>query len=192
MGLTGGIGSGKSTVARALAARGVPVLDADELARDVVAPGTPTLAAIAARWPQAVPDGRLDRRKLSAIVFAAPEARRELEALTHPAIAALAESRARALAANGHDLAVYEASLLVETGRQHELDGLVVVTAPEAVRVARVVERDKVSEAEARARIAAQLPESAKIAAATHVLVNDSDRAALEPKVDALLRALRE
>jgi len=192
VGLTGGIGSGKSTVARALAARGIAVIDADQLARDVVAPGTPTHGAIAARWPDAIGgDGKVDRRKLGRIVFGDATARRALEALTHPAIAALAQERARELAARGCTLAVYEASLLVETGRHKELDGLVVVTAPAAVRIARVMERDHITEAEARARLTAQLPEEQKVAAATHVLVNDGSEEELSEKIDRLVEALQ-
>jgi dephospho-CoA kinase len=192
VGLTGGIGSGKSTVARLIAARGIPVLDADLLAREATVPGSPALAEIGAIWPETLAlDGRLDRGKLGAAVFADAAARARLEAILHPRIAALADARAAALAAAGHRLAFYEASLLVETGRHRELDGLVVVTAPEPLRIARAMARAaSATEADVRARLAAQLPDEEKVRVATHVIHNDGDLAALAEKVDALVAAL--
>jgi len=188
IGLTGGIGSGKSTVARLIAQRGFPVLDADQLAREITLPGSPALAQIAAAWPDVVTgDGRLDRRRLGAIVFADPSARTRLESITHPRIVALATERAQALAAAGHRLGFYEAALLVETGRYRDLDGLVVVDAPEALRVARVAARDGIPEPDVRARIAAQLPLAEKRRVATQVIENDGDMARLAAQVDALL-----
>lgn len=191
-GLTGGIGSGKSTVARMIAGLGVPVIDADQLAREVVLPGSPALAAIADEWPEAIGmDGSIDRRRLAAIVFADPEARLRLERITHPRIAELCAARAAALARAGHRLAFYEASLLVETGRHADLDGLCVVTAPEEAQVARVVERSGLPPEEARARIAAQLPLADKIKAATHVVDNGGDLAATRAQVERLVAELR-
>lgn len=193
IGLTGGIGSGKSTVARLIAARGIPVIDADQLAREITAPGSPALAEIAALWPQVIgADGHLDRRRLGATVFPDSAARARLEGITHPRIVALATQRAAELARAGHRLAFYEASLLVETGRYRELDGLVVVDAPEELRIARVVARDRVTPAEVRARIAAQLPLAAKRRVATAIIDNDGDPATLAPRVDALLASLSE
>jgi dephospho-CoA kinase len=192
VGLTGGIGTGKSTVAGLFAARGVPVMDADVLARDVVAPGQPATAEIAAAWPDAVAaDGRVDRKRLGAIVFSDPAARARLEAITHPRIQELSRARAAALAAAGHKFALYEASLLVESGRWRDLDGLIVVTASPATQVARVVRRDGVSEDQARARLRAQLPQEDKVRVATHVIDNDGDLAATEAQVDRVLAALR-
>ena len=191
IGLTGGIGSGKSTVARLIAARGIPVIDADQLARDATATGSPALRQIAAAWPDVIgADGRLNRRHLGAKVFADPRERARLEAILHPVIAALAQTRAAELAAKGHPLAFYEASLLVETGRHKEFDGLVVVDAPEAARIARVMTRDRIDEAEVRARMAAQLPMAEKRRVATHVIQNDSDRDDLGTKVEGLLRSI--
>src|SRR6188768_25694 len=184
VGLTGGIGTGKSTVAGLFAERGVPVMDADVLARDVVAPGQPAAADIAA-------DGHIDRKRLGAIVFSDPAARARLEAITHPRIQELSRARAAALAAAGHKFALYEASLLVESGRWRELDGLIVVTASPATQVARVVRRDGVSEDQARARLRAQLPQEDKLRLATHVIDNDGDLAATEAQVDRVLAALR-
>ena len=194
IGLTGGIGSGKSTVARMIAELGVPVLDADALAREVVAPGQPAVAEIVAAWPE-VADGAggIDRKRLAAIVFADPAdpaARLRLEAITHPRIQALGEARARALAAAGHALAFYEASLLVETGRHRDFDGLVVVTCSPERQLARAVARG-LGPAEARARIAAQLPLADKVRVATHVIDNDGDLEKTRAQVQKLVAELR-
>jgi dephospho-CoA kinase len=191
IGLTGGIGTGKSTVARILSARGIPVIDADELARAAVEPGQPALNDLRAAWPDTIAaDGRLDRKALAAIVFADPRARQRLEGILHPRIVALAHQRAAALARAGHAAAFYEASLLVETGRHGDLDGLVVVDAPEDVRIARVVARDGLTPAQVRARIAAQAPMSEKRRLADFVVENGGDVEALEAQVTALLAAL--
>jgi len=192
VGLTGNIGSGKSTVARMFAARGIPVIDADALAREVQAPGQPAHADIAAAWPQVVgPDGKLDRKRLGDIVFADPAALRRLEGFTHPRIQELSRARAAALAAARHDLAIYEATLLVESGRDRELDGLIVVTAAPATQVARVVARDGAREEDVRARLRVQLPQADKVRRATDVVDNDGDLAATEAQVDAIIARLR-
>lgn len=194
VGLTGNIGSGKSTVARLFAARGVPVIDADDLARELREPGQPAHAEIAAAWPEAVsPDGRLDRKRLAAIVFGDPDptARERLEAIMHPRIQDLSRARAAALAKAGHPLAIYEASLLIESGRDKEIDGLIVVTASAATRLARVVARDRAREEDVRARMRAQLPQEDKVRLATHVIDNDGDLAATEAQVDRVLAVLR-
>jgi dephospho-CoA kinase len=193
VGLTGNIGSGKSTVGRMFAARGIPVIDADDLLREVQAPGQPGHAEIAAVWPEVVaPDGAIDRKRLGKIVFADPAARRRLEAITHPRIQTLSRARTAALADAGHDLALYEASLLVESGRHEELDGLIVVTVSPATQLARVLARDGVREEDARARMRAQLPQEDKVRLATHVIDNDGDLAATELQVDRVIRELRQ
>jgi len=192
LGLTGGIGTGKSTVARMFAERGVPVVDADALAREVVAPGLPALADIAAAWHQVLrPDGTLDRQRLGAIVFADPAARLRLEAITHPRIQALAAERLAAQAEAGQRLALYEASLLVESGRWRDFDGLIVVTASEATQMARVRARDGLSQAEAEGRVRAQLPASEKIRLASYLIDNDGGLEATQAAVEDLLRRLR-
>jgi dephospho-CoA kinase len=191
IGLTGGIASGKSTVARLIAERGIPVVDADQLAREAVEPGQPALAEIARLWPEAITDGgRLDRRRLGAIVFADDAARARLETILHPRIAALADARAAALAAQGHRLAFYEASLLVETGRHRDLDGLVVVNASPETQLARAMARDGLGREEAGARIAAQLPLTQKLAAATFVIDNDGDPSHTAAQVNEMIAAL--
>jgi dephospho-CoA kinase len=191
VGLTGGIGSGKSTVADMIRGRGVPVLDADVLAREVVAPGQPAHAEIAAAWPEMIAgDGTIDRARLAAVVFADAEARRRLEAITHPRIQERALALARELAAAGHRLAFYEASLLVESGRHRDFDGLVVVTADEEQQLARVASRDGSSREAALARLRAQLPAPEKRLAATAVIDNSGDRDGTRRQVEALLDEL--
>jgi dephospho-CoA kinase len=192
-GLTGGIGSGKSTVAAMLRELGAPVIDADALAREVVAPGTDGLAEVARAFGPEVLDasGALDRKKLGAIVFADPAARQRLEGITHPRIAAESARRLAALAAAGEHVAFYEAALLVEKGTHAGLAGLVVVSAPEDAQVARVRARDGATEAEARARLAAQLPLAQKLAAATHVIDNGGDRDATRAQVERLWAAVQ-
>src|SRR5512133_3892809 len=157
VGLTGGIASGKTTFAGVLRARGVPVVDADALARAAVAPGAPALAEIARVFGPGVlaADGTLDRKAMAAVVFADPGARRRLEAITHPAVRrAMADETAR-LAAAGHPLAFYDTPLLYEVGLDRQLDSVVVVWAPADVQRARLAARDGLPAADADARLAA-------------------------------------
>ncbi len=193
VGLTGGIASGKSTFAVELRARGVPVVDADALARAAVAPGSAALAEIARELgPDAIgPDGALDRKRVASIVFADAEARRKLEAITHPAIRrAMAEETDR-LSAAGHDLAFYDVPLLYEAGLDRVLDAAVVVWAPREVQRARLVARDGLTPEEADARLAAQLPVDEKAARADFVVENVGAPGELAAKADRLLRDLR-
>jgi dephospho-CoA kinase len=191
LGLTGGIGSGKSTAGCLIAELGVPVLDADQLAREVVEPGRPALAEVAAAWPQAIgPDGRVDRKRLAGIIFADAAQRVRLEAITHPRIQALSDERLAELAVKGHALAVYEASLLVESGRYKDFDGLVVVTASPETQLERILARGDLTEAEAQARIDAQLPLLAKVRVATHLIDNDGDLEATKEQVERLVGSL--
>lgn len=193
VGLTGGIGSGKSTVAALIRDAGIPVLDADQLAREVVLPGEPALAEIASAWPDVIrADGTLDRLKLGTLVFADADARARLQAITHPKIQARAMERVRGLEAEGHRLAVYEASLLVETGRHGDFDALIVVTAPEAVQVERAVARGTLTEVDVRARLGAQLPMADKIKVATYVVDNGGTLERTKAQVDTLVSDLRQ
>lgn len=195
VGLTGGIGSGKSTVAALLRERGVPVIDADEVARDCVTPDGPVLRAIVARFGTEVltTDGSLDRAALAAIVFADPAARQDLEALTHPCIEAGIAAGLAALAASTDppDLVAVEHPLLIEAGRTDEVDVVVVVEAPLADRVARVVAGRGLTQEQVRARIASQVDDVARRAAADHLVRNDGDLSGLALRVDELLLALR-
>ena len=183
VGLTGGIACGKSTVAAILRERGVPVLDLDQVARDVVAPGTPALAEIVARWPAVVRNGALDRKALGAIVFADPEARRALEAITHPRVWEASERWLAERRAEGHPTAVVEAALMVETGSWRRYDHLIVVSCAPEVQLARVMARDGLSRAEADARVRAQMPMAEKERVATMVVRNDAGVAALAAEV---------
>ncbi len=193
VGLTGGIASGKTTFAAALRARGVPVVDADALARAAVAPGSPALAEIARAFGPDVlaADGTLDRRRMADLVFADPDARRRLETITHPAVRrAMAEETAR-LAAAGHELVFYDTPLLFEVGLDRTLDSVVVVWAPPDVQRARLAARDGLGLAEADARLAAQLPIDEKAARADFVVENAGPAPELGAKADRLLADLR-
>ncbi|MFZ9303991.1 MAG: dephospho-CoA kinase [Steroidobacteraceae bacterium] len=185
VGLTGGIASGKTRVAEFFAARGVPVIDSDQIAREIVAPGAPALAAIRERFGEGVmaADGNLDRRALRAIVFADPAARRDLEAITHPAIRArMAELNAQARG----PYVINAIPLLTEGGGRRDLDRVLVVDCPEDLQIARVMARDQVDEAGARAVLAAQASRAARLAIADDVIVNDGDLGALEARVASL------
>lgn len=194
VGLTGGIASGKSTVAEMIGRRGIAVVDADLLAREVVAPGSDGLAEISERFGEAVvrDDGSLDRKKLGAIVFADADARADLNRITHPRIAAASQRELAALAAAGEELAIYEAALIVENGIHRGLDALIVVAVDEDVQVARLTTRDGIDEEAARARITAQLPLADKVAAADYVVDNSGALAETERRVDEVLAALRD
>ena len=185
VGLTGGIGSGKSTAARAFAGLGVPVIDADQLAREVVEPGTPGLEEIVRTFGREVlhDDGTLHRKALAAIVFNDATARVKLNAITHPRIAEAAAKRLVALAEGPSPYVIYEAALIVENGMHRGMAALVVVAAQPDTQLARMMLRDGMTEAEARARLAAQSPLEAKLAVADYVIHNDLDLAALEAQV---------
>jgi dephospho-CoA kinase len=191
-GLTGNIGSGKSTVGRLLAAAGIPVVDADQVAREVVETGRPALREIASRFPGVLlPDGSLDRKALAQRVFADKDEREALNHIIHPRIAEEVSERLAALAAAGHPVAVYEAALIVENGLHAGLDGLVVVVARPEQQVARLRLRDAMSEADARARIAAQLPSAEKVRHATVAIENSGTEAELAAQVDRLAARMR-
>jgi dephospho-CoA kinase len=189
IGLTGGIASGKTSVATMLASRGAAVVDADQLARQVVEPGQPALAELVARFGAAIltPDGRLDRKRLGAIAFADPVARADLGRITHPRIAAASAAAIATWADAGANLVFYEAALLVENRAHTNLSGLIVVSTPPELQQARLVGRDGMSADDASARIAAQAPLADKLAAATWVIENTGDLAALEREVDRVV-----
>lgn len=189
VGLTGGIACGKSTVAGLLRERGVPVLDLDAVAREVVEPGQPALAAIATRWPEVIRDGRLDRKALGAQVVADPAARRELEAITHPAIWTAAE---RWLAAQTAPAVVVEAALMVETGSWRRYDKLLVVTCSAEVQRRRLQAREGYDAATAERWLAAQLPLVEKERLATAVIRNDGELEALRSATEAAWAGLVE
>lgn len=191
-GLTGGLASGKSTVAARFAARGVPVLDADVSARRVVEPGSEGLAAVAAAFGDDLVDaqGALDRKALGARVFGDDAARKKLEGILHPRIQAYMLRWKAELEAQGAPIACYEAPLLVEVGLADVLRPLVVVSAPEATQLRRAVERDGLDEASARARLAAQLPLEEKVKKADFVIENTGTKAELVARADEVLDAV--
>jgi dephospho-CoA kinase len=194
IGLTGGIASGKSTAAAMLRELGAPLIDADELAREVVEPGTPALAEIVARWGSGVlaPDGQLDRKKLGALVFADESQRKELNRITHPRIAAAAQERLAALRQAGAPAVVYEAALIVENQLHRGMNGLIVVSVPPDVQQRRLMQRDGLSEDEAEARLRAQLPLANKIAVATHVIDNSGTLQQTRSQVQNVWKQINE
>lgn len=192
-GLTGGIASGKSTVARHLRALGATVVDADRLAREVVEPGQPAADEIRARWPDVfTADGTLDRKALGAVVFGDSEARRELEAMTHPRIAQRSAELLDEARERGDAIAFYEAALIVEKRLDEAFDGLVVVSVPEDVQVRRLMDRDGIDEPTARERLAAQLPLAQKLERATDVIDNAGTPDETQTQVQALWTRLTE
>ncbi len=190
VGVTGGIGSGKSTVARLLAARGAVVIDADRIAREVVEPGTEGFDRVVARFGREVvaPDGRLDRERLAAVVFDDEQARHDLNAIVHPRVSDRIAARLAGLAAQDpdHRLVVLDVPLLVETDAEHGCRAVIVVTAPEEIRVERLRQDRDLEPEEARARIAAQTTDEQRLQVATHLVDNSADLTSLEAQVDAL------
>ena len=187
IGLTGGIGSGKSAVSRCFERRGVPVIDADRVAREVVEPGEPGLAEIAAAFGKDLvrADGTLDRALLRERVFADPDARHGLEAILHPRIRERMRDRLAALPA-GTPYAVLVIPLLLETGQRDLVDRVLVVEAAEPLRIARVTGRDDVPEEQVRRIIAAQCADADRAAAADDLIRNEGSESELDAKVAAL------
>lgn len=185
VGLTGGIACGKTTVARMFGDLGIPVIDADVLARQVVEPGTPGLARIVETFGEEVLDagGRLDRKRLADLVFEDEQARASLNGILHPLIGAAGAQHIADLQDSPAPYILYEAALLVETGSYRAFSALVVVSADETVQRARLVERDHFTKEEADTRIASQLPLTEKTAVADFVVVNDGDLAATRSQV---------
>jgi dephospho-CoA kinase len=185
VGLTGGIGSGKSTVARLLAGRGAVVVDADLLARQVVEPGSAGYQAVLDRFGPAVaaPDGGLDRRALADLVFADPSALADLNAIVHPAVRAAIAGRLAELR-EGDGVVVLDIPLLVESGRSYGAAAVLVVDCPEDVAVQRLVEQRGMDEADARRRMAAQVPRAERLAAADLVIDNSGSPEQLEAEVE--------
>jgi dephospho-CoA kinase len=191
IGLTGGIASGKSTVEQRFTELGVPVINADDSSRAVVARGRPGLAAVVGRFGAGVltPQGELDRRELRSLIFKDAARRKELEAILHPLIRADMEQRSSQ--ATG-PYVVLSIPLLVEGNTRGRWDRILVVDADESLQLARLMSRDAVSEAEARATLAAQASRAARLAAADDVLVNSGTVADLRQAVDGLHRRYLE
>lgn len=191
IGLTGGIGSGKSTVAERFARLGVPVIDADAIARELVAPGMPALHQIGAEFGPEVltAAGQLDRARLRRLVFADAQRRKRLEAILHPLIRREMQRRIEALDAPYCVLAI---PLLLETGQADLVQRILVIDTPEALRRRRVRARDTLSNAEITAIMDAQLPANERRGAADDIIVNDADLAGLEEQVEKLHRRYLE
>ena len=197
VGLTGGIATGKSTVSELFRRLGCVILDADLIAREVVAPGEPALAQIAAEFGRDVlqSDGTLDRKKLGAVVFGNAERRKRLEQLTHPAIRDRFQRHLTELEAKGFDgIVLWDAPVMIESGGYRDMDKLVVVATDEATQSARLRGRDGIEAAEAQRKIGSQMPVAEKAKLADYVIDNTGDRAATEARVrevhGALLRDL--
>ena len=192
VGLTGGLGTGKSTVARMLSERGAVVVDADDLARRALDPGTPAASQVRERFGDEVltPEGAIDRAALARVVFADEEKRRALESITHPAVFQTLMETVEAHRSSD-DVVVFDAALIVETGFHEACDVLVVVTAPVEQQVERVTRDRGMDEGEARARIAVQSSPGEREAVADVVIRNDGDLRSLEQQVDTLWKDLR-
>ncbi len=188
VGLTGGIGSGKSTVSRLLASYGAVVVDADLVAREVVEPGTPGLAAVVEAFGTAVllPTGALDRNALGKVVFGDAAARARLSGILHPLIGERSGELMEAASASGAPMLVHDVPLLVESSLQSRYDVVVVVDASPAVQLDRLVRLRGMSSVDAQARIAAQASREDRLAAATVVLDNDGTVEELTGQVQAL------
>jgi len=193
VGLTGGIATGKSTVANLLRDLGAEIIDADVLAREVVEPGEPALDEIVAEFGRGVlePTGRLDRKALGAIVFAEPERRRTLEAITHPRIRERFQRGLDALAARDfRGLVFFDAAVMIESGNYRNMDRLVVVVADEPTQIARLMARDGVDREEALRKIRSQMPLAEKAKLADYVIDNSGEPAATAARVRAVHQAL--
>ncbi len=188
--LTGGIASGKTTVARMLGELGVVLVDSDELSREVVAPGTPGLAEVVARFSDSVlaADGGLDRAALGAIIFGDDQARADLNAIIHPRVR---QRRAELIAAAGDTIVVSVIPLLVESGLANSFDAVIVVDVPTDLQVERLMTRNGYSVQEAIARVQAQADRDERLAQATWVIDNSGTRDQLAAQVDALWKELR-
>lgn len=193
VGLTGSIATGKSTVSRMFAHLGARVLDADLLAREVVMPGQPAYLKIVEEFGQGVvqDDGTLDRKALGAIVFAEPARRKRLEEITHPAIAARQQRILSVLDEEAFEgIVIWDVALLFETGGVAKMDRVVVVATDPKTELARLMARDGMAEADARARIASQMPVAEKAKRAHYVIDNSRDRIQTEGQVKAVYEAL--
>jgi dephospho-CoA kinase len=193
IGLTGGIACGKSTVARMFRDLGARVIDADQVAREVVEPGQPALADLVKAFGSDIllPDGHLDRKKLGAIVFADAEKRRQLNAITHPRISQAVQGRLEALRVEGADVAIYEAALIVENKLHLGMDGLVVVAVDEQTQIDRTIKRDELTREQALSRVRAQAPVSDKVAVADWVIDTSGILPETRKKVERVWEEIR-
>lgn len=192
IGLTGNIASGKTEVARILADLGATVIDADELAREAVSPGTPALAAIGAHWGERVlnPDGSLNRAAMREVAFSNEADRKALNAIVHPAVKQLRDQLVEEARRRGDAVVVAAIPLLYEAGLERDYDRVILVDAPDEVRLSRLVHRRGIDTVEARRMMAAQMPAAMKRARADIVIENESDLEALRRSVERVWREL--
>ncbi len=193
VGLTGGIATGKSTVASIFRRMGVPVIDSDAIAREVVEPGTEGYKRVVEAFGPEILDGngRVDRRRLGALVFSSPDRRRLLESILHPLITERIHGELERHRRRGADVVVVEVPLLFEKGLDRQMDFTVVVYAPEDVQLKRLMERDGLSEEEARARIRSQMPVDEKAKLADYVIENTGSLKELEEQTRWVLEQVR-
>jgi len=192
IGLTGGIATGKSTVSAMLRELGAAVIDADEIAREVVVPGSPAYLDIQQRFPDVIePDGRLDRAKLAGVIFSSAPERAALNAIIHPRIHQAFLDRKAALAKRGVPVAIYDAALLIENGLQYEMNGVILVTAPRELQIARLRQRNGLTKDEAEARLSSQMPLSEKERFATWLIDNSGDLPSLQSQVGKVWRSIQ-
>ncbi|MFH1130407.1 MAG: dephospho-CoA kinase [Pseudomonadota bacterium] len=194
VGLTGGIAAGKSVVSEILRGLGVAILDADELSRDVMVPGGSVLAQVVQAFGPHILDkaGCLDRRLVGELVFTNSKLRKKLESIVHPAIFAEADMRMKRLHAEGHEFVVYEAALLIETGRHEQMDILIVVVAEDSVRALRLSQRDGISLEKAQQRIKVQLPQTEKVQLADYVIDNSGTLEQTQASVQELWSKIKK
>ena len=192
IGLTGNIASGKTEVARIFADLGATVIDADDLAREAVGPGTPALAAIGAHWGERVlnPDGTLNRAAMRGVAFSNEADREALNAIVHPAVKELRDQLVDEARRRGDAVVVAAIPLLYEAGLEREYDRVILVDAPDDVRLSRLVRRRGIGTAEAQRMMAAQMPAAMKRARADVVIENESDLKALRRTVERVWREL--
>lgn len=193
IGLTGGIASGKSTVSRALIARGFPVIDADEIAKDVVRSGSPGLKLVVEEFGEGIlnQDGTLNRAKLGGLVFGHQDKLIQLERILHPLIRAETQKRRQELEANGEPLAIYDIPLLFETNSKAQFDFIIVVSCTKEQQRERLRRRNNLSESEVEERLAAQLSLEVKANQADFIIDNNSDEQNLTKEVDRLVNWLK-
>lgn len=193
LGLTGGIATGKSTVTGMLRERGIPVIDADQIARDVVEPGKPAYEAIVAHFGREIllSDGQIDRKKLGEIVFSDETERQKLNAIVHPEVRRVMREEAETAEKNGASIVFMDIPLLFESKLQHMVDKVVVVYAPAHMQLARMMERDELQEEQAQKRLRAQFPIDQKKADADFLIDNSGSREEAERQVEEMLSAIR-
>ena len=193
VGLTGGIGSGKSTVARMLGRAGFAVVDADQIARDIMEPGSPVLDEVTAEFGADLigADGALNRGELARRAFATTEDTMRLNSITHPVIRAESERRFAAAEEAGEQAAIYDMPLLVDLGLHKDMDLTVVVDVDKDERIRRLVAKRGLDESDARARMAQQIDDAARLAAADVVIDNNGPLDALDPQVAALVEKIK-